>query len=294
MPDSGDVTVALADRRTLGVREFGDPHGFPVFYFHGHPGSRADFAFIDPNAVAQQTGTRVLALDRPGYGLSTPHPDRTLLDWPGDVLAVADHLGIRRFAVLGYSGGGPYAAACAASLPRQRLTSAAIISGVGPAGSPGQSHSPGWFMYTGAPKSLRGSVVRMSAVLAARAPDRLALASARAALPRPDRAALDDPRIAKGLMDTWREAFRTGGEGALSDITIYTQGWGFRLEEIEARVGLWHGSADRNVPASVGAHVARQIPGCHATLVAGAGHVSIFRDNLARILRWLRPGAAGT
>lgn len=294
MPGSGDGSVVLADRRTLGVREFGDAQGSPVFYFHGHPGSRADFSFIDPNDVALQAGVRVLALDRPGYGLSTPHPNRTLLDWPNDVLSVADHLGIHRFAVLGYSGGGPYAAVCADSIPPQRLTNTAIVSGVGPNGSPGQSRSPGWFMYSGAANPWRVPVVRMSAYLAARAPDRLALAAARAALPRPDRTALSDPRIANGLMDTWREAFRTGDTGALSDISIYTQDWGFHLEEIEARVRLWHGSADRNVPASVGAHVAGRIPRCHATIVAGAGHVSIFRDSLAPILRWLQTGAEAT
>lgn len=295
MPDSAaDVTIALPDRRILGVREFGDAQGSPVFYFHGHPGSRADFSFIDPDDAARHTGTRILALDRPGYGLSTPQPGRTLLDWPADILNVADHLGIHTFAVLGYSGGGPYAAACAATIPPQRLTRTAIVSGVGPDGSPGQSRSAGWFLYSGAPKPLRVPVVRMSAYFASRIPNRLALASARAALPRPDREALDDPRIAQGLMDTWREAFRTGDAGALSDITIYTRDWGFRLDEIEASVGLWHGSDDRNVPVSVGTHVAGQIPRCRTTVVAGAGHVSIFHDNLDAILRWLQTATAAT
>ncbi|MGI4944133.1 MAG: alpha/beta fold hydrolase, partial [Janthinobacterium lividum] len=95
----------------ISVEEYGDPAGPPVLYFHGWPASRLEAGLIPDLSV------RLLALDRPGYGRSTPQPGRTLLDWPADVAAVADRLGLAKFHVVGLSGGGPYAAACALALP---------------------------------------------------------------------------------------------------------------------------------------------------------------------------------
>jgi len=109
-----DTVLALADGRRLGYAEFGDPSGAPCLYFHFSPGSR-----LEPAAVfsgvrqAWLRGVRLVSADRPGFGLSDRQPARTLLDWPGDIAALADHLGIDRFAVLGASGGGAYALACA-------------------------------------------------------------------------------------------------------------------------------------------------------------------------------------
>jgi pimeloyl-ACP methyl ester carboxylesterase len=274
-------TVALPDHRRLGIAHFGAPTGTPVLYFHGHPGSRLDLRMIDPGDVAGRVGCRVVAVDRPGYGLSPNHPGRTLLNWRDDVAALADALGIARFAVLGYSGGGPYAAACAAALP-DRVTAAVIVSGVGPREAPGQTRSPGW-VYSATPEPLRTTLMRMTAAAARRTPERLAVNLTRAALPRADRVALSDPRVAAGLTATFREAFRTGYLGALRDAELYAQPWGFRLADIAVPVMLWHGEADVNVPASVGRYVAAAIPGCRATFRTGEGHVSIFRD-LERML----------
>src|ERR1035441_6500144 len=107
------VTV-LGDGRDIGWLELGEPDGAPVFAFHGTPGSRLQLT-IDETAIGD-AGVRLVCPDRPGYGLSTFQPGRRLVDWPGDVAHLADHLGIGRFAVMGISGGGPHAAACAAML----------------------------------------------------------------------------------------------------------------------------------------------------------------------------------
>jgi pimeloyl-ACP methyl ester carboxylesterase len=101
----------LRDGRALGYAEYGDPGGTPVFFFHGSPGSRLQ---RHPDAsIASELGTRIITIDRPGYGLSDFQPERTLLDWPADVAQLADALHIERFAAIGLSGGGPYLLACA-------------------------------------------------------------------------------------------------------------------------------------------------------------------------------------
>ena len=106
--------VNLPDGRDLAYEEYGDPAGFPVLSFHGGLSSHLDAA--PAGAAAREAGIRLVAPDRPGMGLSTFQPGRTLLDWPEDVTALAHALGIERFAVMGWSAGGPYAAVCAAKL----------------------------------------------------------------------------------------------------------------------------------------------------------------------------------
>lgn len=279
--------IGLCDGRRLAVRCYGAAGGPVVFYFHGHPGSRLDWAMIDPDQRAAAHGVRVIALDRPGYGASTPAPGRQLLDWPGDVLAAADHLGVEQFSVLGYSGGGPFALACAHRISGDRLTATTVVAGMGPADSPGQARSLGWWLYSGARPSIRSTTIPASAWASRRTPDRAAIALAGLALPRADRRALRDPRVAAGLLATWREAFAHGSAGAQHDVAIYTQPWGFELAEVAAPVTLWHGTADRNVPVSVGRHVAGLLPDARLHELPGHGHVSVFTD-LPAIVESLR------
>ena len=98
-PSTRDRTLTLQDGRTLGYAEYGDPDGAPGFYFHGHPGSRLEAQLADH--AARAVGIRVVALDRPGYGLSSAQPRRRILDWPHDVAQAADTLGIGPAPVLG-------------------------------------------------------------------------------------------------------------------------------------------------------------------------------------------------
>jgi pimeloyl-ACP methyl ester carboxylesterase len=137
---SGQTLLLRAGRR-LGYAEYGTPDGEPGFYFHGHPGSRLEAELADE--ASAEAGLRLIALDRPGYGLSDFQLDRTLLDWPRDVEEAADALGLERFSVLGSSGGGPYALACAHELT-ERVTRAGVVSGVGPHDAPGATDGMRW------------------------------------------------------------------------------------------------------------------------------------------------------
>lgn len=131
--DETTDTIRLGNGRTLAFCEFGDPKGTPVFVFHGGVGSRG-FGLLFEEAAAD-LGVRIISPDRPGYGRSDPQPDRTLLDWPADVSALGDSLGLDAFCLLGVSGGGPWAAACAFALP-DRLRSVGLASPVGPPAAP--------------------------------------------------------------------------------------------------------------------------------------------------------------
>ena len=120
--------MQLPDGRELAWIELGMPDGPPVVVLHGTPGSRYQVA---PRAEAIVTaGVRFIAPDRPGYGHSTYHPKRRLADAATDMAHLADHLGLERFSVVGYSGGGPYAAACARFL-EDRISSTGLVSSVG-------------------------------------------------------------------------------------------------------------------------------------------------------------------
>ncbi len=123
-------TKIFEDGRTIGFAEYGDPHGKPIFFFHGFPGSRFEAELFHDVALANNI--RIIAVDRPGMGLSSFQKDRTLLDWPDDILELADKLGVDDFAVMGISGGGPYAAACAKEIRSSRLKKVGIISAMGP------------------------------------------------------------------------------------------------------------------------------------------------------------------
>jgi len=123
--DKTNQTIKLKDGRSLGYAEYGNPEGKPVFYFHGFPGSRLDWPFSDADDSAAQLNTRIVAVDRPGMGLSDFKRGREILDWPDDVIELADALQVDHFAVQGISGGGPYACACAFKIS-ERLTTTAV------------------------------------------------------------------------------------------------------------------------------------------------------------------------
>ena len=125
-----DQAFFLPGGRVLGYAEYGCQTGYPLMFFHGFPSSRLEAHDLDQ--IARRRYLRIIAPDRPGFGLSTSQPHRRIMDWPADVQALAHHLRLSRFAVLGGSGGGPYALACAHALPPEMLSAVGIMAGAPP------------------------------------------------------------------------------------------------------------------------------------------------------------------
>jgi pimeloyl-ACP methyl ester carboxylesterase len=288
-------TIKLRDGRMLGYAEFGDPEGKPVFHFHGFPGSRLEAEHAG-EAVAK-AGVRLIGIDRPGMGLSDFQPGRRILDWPDDVdlvgvVELANALEINRFAVVGVSGGGPYAAACAFKIP-DRLTACGIIAGVGPydLGTEGmmKSNRVLFFVSRRLPwlfgLLLWGSMGRYS-----QDAEKLEKMFSKGLqrLPEPDRKLAKDPEIKRLFIRQSVEAFRQGTKGPTLDGKLSVQPWGFKLEDISLdRVYLWHGELDVNVPIAMGRFMADAIPNCQAKFYPHEAHLSAALNHMDEIMEVL-------
>ena len=289
LADSVGDTIKLVDGRRLGWAEFGDPQGLPLFYFHGFPASRLEGKLIE--GAALRNGIRVIASDRPGYGISDFQPGRRLLDWPCDVKALADRLSIDRFMVLGVSGGGPYALACAHAM-EPRLRAVGVVCGLGPVFEPWARSSLPWPARLGFGLARRSKrLLRLvyggaTAWVIKHRPEalrRLLTSSA----PEADSSVLRQPEINQILFDSAREALRQGPEGALWDFIAYAHPWGFRPQDIRPRVQLWHGEADALVPPAHGRYFATALPNAAAKFLPDEGHFSLPVKHMDMILRAL-------
>jgi pimeloyl-ACP methyl ester carboxylesterase len=284
-----DKQFKLRDGRMLGYSEYGDPDGMPVFYFHGHPGSRHDWPSFDSSDVATDLKARIIAAERPGHGISDFKPDRKILDWPDDVVELAEALNINRFAVLGISGGGPYAAACAFKIPN-RITATAIVCGMGPADAPGVESGIAWKFAAGRSWPMRRIMLTLMSFGLRKNPE-MFVSQVNDAMKGPDKAVLlARPELAKEMIEvSFAEAFRQGITGVCRDAELYSRPWGFQLEDITSKIHLWHGEQDENVPVLVGRYVANAIPNCQARFVEDEGHMSLPFNYVREYLSALVP-----
>lgn len=285
-----DKTIRLRDGRSLGYADYGDPEGKPAFFFHGWPGSRLQAKLVDEEAA--RAGIRVIGLDRPGMGLSDFKPGRQILDWPDDVAALADALGIERFAVQGISGGGPYAAACAYKIP-DRLMACGIIAGMGSIGLSMEgmktSNRVIFFLARRLPWLLR-LVLWLAMGRHSQDKEKVErlISKMMRELPEPDREVMDKPELKRFFIEDICEAFRQGTKGAAYEGRLYGQPWGFRLEDIAIdKVYLWHGELDVNVPVSMGRAMAEAIPNCQARFYPNDAHLSIVSNHSEEIMTTL-------
>ncbi len=238
-------------------------------------------------AVLVAHRSRWIAIDRPGIGLSDFQPRRTLLDWPEDVVELADALGFDRFGVVGVSAGGPYAAACAYKIP-ERLTRVAIVSGVAPFDRlrTEEQRKRETFVDRRAPWLERAKTAAMAA--AARRWPEWTYAQVIKGMPEPDRVIASRPEVQAVLVEAFLEAVRSGTRGIEQEMAIHTQPWGFQPEDITIEVEIWHGDQDTNVPVTDAELLADAIPNRHLTVCLRAGHMLIdryFEEILSAVTR---------
>ncbi len=282
--------VRLRDGRRLAVREDGDPKGRPVFRLHGTPGSRLLYG---PHvADARDRGVRLIGYDRPGYGGSSTQRGRRVGDVPGDVAAIADALGIDRFAVWGHSGGGAPAIACAAVLP-DRVVAASSLAGVAPPGAEGLDPFEGMGeanredvrLMLSDPAGWEEKLQREAAEYARATPDQVRTMLA-TLLSDVDRTALS-PQLAAFFSAETAEGLRLNGDGMRDDNLSDTVPWGFGLDSIRVPVQIWHGAHDRFVPIGHGRWLAAHVRGAEPHLLDDAGHLALLTERVPEVHGWL-------
>jgi pimeloyl-ACP methyl ester carboxylesterase len=274
-----DHVIRLADGRRLGYSEYGHANGRPVLFFHGFGTSRV--VCPPDEGPVNELGLRLIAVDRPGIGLSEALPGRRLLDWPTDVAQLADRLGIDTFSVIGWSGGGPYALACGYALP-DRVSAVGLVSSPAP--------------LTGAPET-SGYLRRLDrhAVRAAdRAPWLVRLALWHWGRPQrrdatrffdqsvadmcaADQAILSEPELRGRMIANSTELYRQGGRGMYDEGLVLARPWGFQLDEIRVPVHVWHGALDETVPTAMADYLARAIPTAQMNIHPEEGHHLLYR-----------------
>ena len=282
-----DQTIKLQDGRALGYAEFGDPSGTPVFFFHGFPASRLEGVALDTPARA--VGVRLIAPDRPGFGLSDPKRGRSFSDWPDDVIQLAVHLGIYDFAVLGTSGGSPYVVACTDQIS-ERLTAAGIVSGISPLHSqavrltmdPDQRRM---FVSVGRfPWLARRIFARSMHEVQADFPSLLKRMAAER--PEVDRSILERPDVKDMLRPNLTEAFRQGVAGAAQELALYAGSWRLALKKVTYPVQIWQGRKDVITPPSMAEELASLLPHTLTRWYPDEGHSLLFARS-EEILRQL-------
>ena len=271
----------LPGGRRLGFAEFGDPAGDPVLWFHGTPGGRRQFPLLGRRA-AEKLGLRVVLVGRPGSGLSDPHPYEAVADWATDVTHVADALGAERLAVVGLSGGGPYALACAAVPPlSSRVAAVAVLGGVVPSVGPDA-------LATGAVDLARRfapilSELRrplagaMSVLLTPVLP--IAHYACRAyamTTPEGDRRVLHDPEMEGMFIDDLVLLAKGRFQAIVDDARLFGRDWGFRLADVSAPVRWWHGDADHIVPLRDAQAAVDLLPDAELVLRSEESHLGGF------------------
>lgn len=276
--------LTLPEGRTLACLELGDPTGPPVFYSHGYPGSR-----LEARLTAYTTDplhVRLLAPDRPGFGASTFQPGRTISAWGADVERLADEFALERFAVIGVSGGGPYALACAARMP-ERVSRVALVGALGLAS---RSDLVAGMVATHRLALAAGvrlpHLARLAIALAAgvvrRYPERF-LAHMLARTSPADREVLDDVCYRKLMLDSTIEALRQGGRCVAHELTLLARPWDIRLEEISTPVTIWQGLADNIVPAAMARYLAGELANSELHCLPGEGHLSVIVRHAHRV-----------
>lgn len=268
--------IQLPDGRKLGFATYGDPEGYPVLAFHGTPGSRLWFEKEDP--VSEKLGVKLITTDRPGYGNSDIHQERKLLDYPNDIAFLLKKLKINQCSVIGISGGSIFSAACAFALS-SKIYKAGLIAGV----SEFKESKPPIDMCR--ENKFSFSLARNSPFIArlfARYMRKMMFSNPEKYISsiqqqvkhlcEADQKIMQDPENASHLLNHLQEAHRQGVRGVVQEMQLVTRPWGFRPEQINTEVEIWHGSKDTLAPLCSAQELEKRIPSSNLNIVEDQGH----------------------
>ena len=291
-PKSRQVT--LSDGRTLGFDDFGDPDGTPVLFFHGFGSSRV--VRHPDDGIATELGARVIAVDRPGIGISTRQANRRVTDYPRDIAELLEILDIERCSIVAWSGGGPYALACAWQMP-ERFSVIGLISAPAPlSGVPGSTGYT-WRRHRAMSRTADHApwVIGLAMWNFSRQqksdPEKQ-LDEAIAGMIEADREILGDPDLRAVMIANAAEMYRQGTGGIYDEALCLARPWGFPIEGVSVPVRIWHGSRDKIVPVGMGKFIERTVPGAVATFYRQEGHHFVY-DRWREILGVLVAEARG-
>lgn len=280
------MIVRRSDGRDLALHEAGDPGGLPVIVHHGSPSSGALYErWATP-------GIRLIGFDRAGYGESTRDPGRTIAAAAADTEAIADALGLERFATWGISGGGPHALACAA-LCGPRLTAAASLAGVAPWGADaldwlagmGEGNVAEFDLVLAGEDALRPAVERDRAEMLASTPE--TLREVFATLLGPADQAVLTGALAGWMHEAGNHGLASSADGWVDDDLAFVEPWGFDLGAISRPVLIVQGGDDRFVPRSHGEWLAAHVPGAEAWITDEDGHLTLIENRVRDVHEWL-------
>jgi len=275
-PPRFEGTLRLREGRRLGYAEYGPATGRPLIWFHGTPGARRQIS-PDAREAAHERDVRLIAVERPGIGDSTPHLYSSLVEWAADIETLCDALGLERFGIAGLSGGGPYALACAHEMP-QRVVAVAVLGGVAP--SVGEDAAAGgtspltrtlspFLRATHAP--LGGALRRL--VLALEPLGDQAIDLFASFMPPGDKRVFADPSVREMFQEDLLLGSRRYMQALLLDAALFGRPWGFALKDIRVPIHMWYGDADNIVPMAHGEHMAERIPDAVLRIRPEEGHL---------------------
>jgi pimeloyl-ACP methyl ester carboxylesterase len=264
----------LSDGRKMSFAEYGDPRGRAVLWMHGTPGGRRQIP-EEARIAAAETGLRLICIDRPGVGHSTPYQYDNILEFANDLEVVVDLLGIDDFAMVGLSGGGPYVLASAYAL-FPRVKAAAVLGGVAPSVGPDAAEGgpvkltaqlQSLLVYLRTPLAFTVSTV----VNALRPLGTPALMAYARMSPEGDRRVLNRPEIRAMFLD---DIFRTDRlHAAVYDLGLFGREWGFRVADVKVPIRWWHGDADHIIPFRHGRHMVSLLPDAELFVLPGESHL---------------------
>lgn len=276
LPPRFEGTVRLAGGRRLGFAEFGPASGRPIVWLHGTPGARLQIA---PQArlLAHERGVRIVSVERPGVGESTPHLLDAVIDFASDIEQLCDAIGLERFAVAGLSGGGPYALACAHEMP-ERVFAGAILGGVAPSVGPDAAEGGAAALTRAFEPLLRRTqnplggfmrgLIRVLEPFADLATDLFARV-----MPAGDQRIFEDLAMRRMFQQDLILGSRSHMQAIFLDAMLFGRPWGFSLADIRVPIHLWYGDSDTIVPVHHGEHLAERIPGAKLRVRAEEGHL---------------------